>query len=115
MKKCIASLLLFCICPFLVTSCFPEADTEEYNGPTYLLTATIENLENPFSVNVIEGEYAEGIYWLVTDHTTIYLDRDGNPIQKSDLAIGDTVSITYNGQVMLSYPAQIFARKIVLK
>ncbi len=82
---------------------------------TYQMTAVVENLSNPFSVNVIEAEYAEGIYWLVTDANTIYLDSEGNTIKPSDIKAGDTIVITYNGQVMMSYPPQVFAIKIVKK
>ena len=111
MKKTIRALLLSALLPMLLTSCFPSG--EATGG--YTMLATVESIEEPFSVNVIEAEYAEGIYWLVTDKSTVYLDSDGSTIDKSHLAPGDTVEITYNGQVMLSYPAQIFAIRIQKK
>ncbi len=106
-------LFFLCLLPLLLTSCFPTP--EEETGPSFQMIAIVENLSEPFSVNVIEAEYAEGIYWLVTDNDTIYLDAKGNTIRKSDISVGDTIEITYNGQVMLSYPPQVSARKIVKK
>ena len=106
-------LLLLCLFPLFLASCFPAP--EEETGPSFQMIAIVENLSEPFSVNVIEAEYAESIYWLVTDNSTIYLDAKGNTIQKSDISVGDTIEITYNGQIMLSYPPQVFARKIVKK
>ena len=111
MKK--IPLFLLCVLPLLFTACFPTPEKE--SGPTFRMIAIVENLSEPFSVNVIEAEYAEGNYWLVTSGDTIYLDAEGNPIQKSDIAVGDTIEITYNGQIMLSYPPQVAALKIVKK
>ena len=105
-------LLPFCLLPLLFSSCFPVAG-EEANGTAYRMVATVESLENPFSVNVISAEYAEGIYWLVTDLNTLYFDNEGNSISKDDLCVGDCVEIVYSGQVMLSLPPQIYARQII--
>ena len=121
MKKQILShlfLALLVLPTLLLTACFPSPDTsEDENHPTatYQMTATIESLDSPFSVNVIDAEYAEGIYWLVTDGKTVYLASDGSPTDRTALSVGDTVLITYNGQVMLSYPPQVFALTVQKK
>ena len=111
-------LALLVLPTLLLTACFPTPETpEEDRQPTatYQMTATIESLSDPFSVNVTDSVYAEGIYWLVTDENTAYLAPDGAPIDRADLAVGDTVLITYNGQVMLSYPPQVFALSVQKK
>ena len=108
-------LALFALPALLLTACFPTTDGVENGVPTYQMTAVIESLDSPFSVNVIDAEYAEGIYWLVTDENTVYLDSNGAPIERASLAVGDTVVITYNGQVMLSYPPQVFALTVQKK
>ena len=45
----------------------------------------------------------------------VYLDKNGNRTVKAFLKVGDTVEITYGGQVMMSYPPQIVALKIQVK
>lgn len=105
----------------LLASCaFPPVGGKENTGEgsgagstDFYMIATVENLSNPFQVNVIEAEFAYGVHWLVTSEDTVYEDTDGNRLSKSALKIGDTVKIYYNGQVMMSYPPQIVARKIV--
>ena len=80
------------------------------------MTAIIKNIDDKIEVEVIEGEYgAFGIYWVNIGSDTIYLDENGSSIKKSSLKIGDTVEITYGGQVMMSYPPQIVAQKIQIK
>ena len=80
------------------------------------MTAIIKNIDDKIEVEVIEGEYgAFGIYWVNVGSDTIYLDENGSSVKKSSLKIGDTVEITYGGQVMMSYPPQIVAQKIQIK
>ena len=108
-------LALLALPALLLTACFPTTDGALNGGPTYQMTAVIESLDSPFSVNVIDAEYAEGIYWLVTDGKTVYLASDGSPTDRTALSVGDTGLITYNGQVMLSYPPQVFALTVQKK
>ena len=103
----------------LCSSCkFPPVggntnDGTNGNGENFSMLARVENLDNPFQVEVIEAEYASGPYWLVTSSDTVYEDKEGNRIAKSNLKIGDTVRVYYNGQVMMSFPPQVVARRIV--
>ena len=41
----------------------------------------------------------------------ISLDASGKKISPSDIVAGDKVEIFYSGQVMLSYPPQVYAGK----
>ena len=118
MKLC--SLLLALPVLLLASCAFPPVGGEENTGDEtedgsaeFYMIATVENLSDPFQVNVIEAEYASGPFWLVTSDATVYEDKDGNPLSKSSLKVGDTVKIYYSGQVMMSYPPQIVARRIV--
>ena len=86
---------------------------DDNGGEKFSMLAEIENLDTPFQVDVIRAEYASGPYWIVTSPQTEYEDKNGNRITKSDLCVGDTVEIYYNGQVMMSFPPQVVAHKIV--
>lgn len=85
-----------------------EEKTED-NMKNYEMYAEIINTGEKIEVNVYEAEYAEGIYWLNTDEKTAIKDRDGNKISISELKAGDKIKITYSGQVMMSYPPQVYA------
>ncbi len=81
----------------------------------FILTATVTDVSDRLMVNVTSGEYAEGIYSVIIADGAPLLDKSGKSISLSDISVGDTVKITYNGQTMMSYPPQIVARKIVLE
>jgi hypothetical protein len=79
------------------------------------MTAEIVAIGDKIEVNVIEGEYgASGIYWVIADGNTPCFDADGSTIKFSSLKVGDRIEITYSGQVMMSYPPQIVAKRIVV-
>ena len=77
------------------------------------LKATVKNTDTPdrLEVEVIESDYAFGIYIVHTD-TAAFIDAEGKAIEASDIKVGDTIEINYGGQVMMSYPPQIVAYKI---
>ena len=78
-----------------------------------IMVAEIVAIGDKIEVNVIEGEYdASGIYWVNVNSSTTVKTSDGKSIKLSDLAVGDRIEITYSGQVMMSYPPQIVAKKI---
>ena len=106
MKKIISCILIFLVFAALV-SC--EGENEM---PTFTMKARVDNIGDRIEVTVIEAEYAEGIYWLVVGESTEFTDKNGDKITQSELSVGDVIEITYNGQVMMSYPPQIAALKI---
>lgn len=80
------------------------------------MTAIVKNIGEKIEVEVVEGEYdASGIYWVNVSDETVYTNSDNVRLSLSDLKVGDTVEITYGGQVAMSYPPQISAKKIVIK
>ena len=113
MKRIIrlAALLLSLAC---LCSC-SQGEAEETPGGVRMLarlTAIGEKLE----VEVIEGEYgASGIFWVILSDATEIRSAEGKIASREDLKIGDTLEITYGGQVMMSYPPQIVAQKITVK
>ena len=113
MIKKLFSLLLACLALAPLLSC-TGGETPEGGTPSdaFSMKATITNIGERIEVDVTEAEYAEGPYWVITSDATVYLDRDGNAIARSDLKVGDTIEIFYSGQVMMSYPPQIVAARI---
>ena len=82
-------------------------------GEKFVLKAVVKNTDTKgqLEVEVIESDYAEGIYWVHTSDAK-FVDAEGKSISVNDVNVGDTVKITYGGQVMMSYPPQIVAYKI---
>ena len=87
---------------------------EDENGRVKM-TAVVEGVGQKLEVTVTDSEYTFGIHWVITPDSTVYLDASGEPISRGDIKVGDIVEIWYSGQVMLSYPPQIVAHKIIVK
>lgn len=113
MKKILITFLILSL--ILISSCSLFENGE--NGMnTTKMTAKIIAINEKLEVEVIEGEYgASGIYWVITGADTFFEDAQGNKISRSELGEGDIIIIEYNGQVMMSYPPQISARRITVK
>ena len=85
------------------------------DGTSFVLKAIVQSINEKIEVEVIESDYAFGPYWVITSEQTDFEGRDGMKISRDEINVGDTVEITYSGQVMMSYPPQIVAHKIVVK
>ena len=106
-----ARLLLALLALPLLTGCGGKAGTEEF-----VMNATVTALGDKLEVEVLSGPYgASGPYWIITWDSTAYRGKDGEPITRGEIAVGDTVEIHYGGQVMMSYPPQIVAHAIKVK
>ena len=112
MKKYTVVALILLTC--LLFACSVEGGNENVEGAK--MVAVIKNIDDKIEVEVIEGDYgAFGVYWVLVNSDTVYLNENGNRVFKSAIKVGDTVEITYGGQVMMSYPPQIVALKIQIK
>ena len=62
--------------------------------------------------------YKDGIhfgdYRILTGADTKYYSADGAAIGREEIETGDVIEVTYNGQVMRSFPPQVVAIKIVV-
>jgi hypothetical protein len=77
------------------------------------MSAEILAIGEKIEVQVIEGDYeVSGIYWVIISPDTKYFGADGKGASLEDFAVGDKIEIVYGGQVMMSYPPQIVAKKI---
>ena len=109
--KMLLNILALILCLGTVSGCKGASPM----GNSFRLTATVTALGEKLEVNVTEGEYASGIYWVIISDETVIKDQDGVKRSRDDIAVGDTLGIVYNGQVMMSYPPQIVAREITIK
>ncbi len=110
MKNIIIAMLLLAVFPFALPSCSPSGSL---NDSKIKMRASVEELGEKISVSVLESEYTSGPHLVITSPSTVYLDKNGNAIRKTDIKVGDIVTVYYSGQVMLSYPPQIVAHKII--
>ena len=111
MKKTtfIAALIL---CSLGLSSCIYKS-SEDKIGDSVRMIALIDNIGEYVEVTVLESEYTFGQHWVITPKETKFFDENGVAISREQLKAGDKVEILYSGQVMLSYPPKIVARKII--
>lgn len=116
MKRC-RMLFLLLLFPLLLSGCGSGEDAPPADGgATFAMLATVTAVGEHLEVTVISGPYdASGPYWVITSEETAYYNKDGKKITRGDLSVGDTVSITYSGQVMMSYPPKIVASRVAIK
>lgn len=112
MKKILILFLVFVLSLSILTSCNEEAPN---GGGEVMMIARIEAIGDKIEVMVTESEYSFGTHLVITSETTQYIGKQGNKISRSDLSVGQTVEIIYSGQIMLSYPPQIVAKRITVK
>ena len=113
-KKLLSAIILAAASVMLMSCTSPSvtpAPKDEYK-----LTGTVTEIDNRhIEINVTDTQNAFGIYRILLSDATRFYDRNAEPAAKSDLCVGDTVEVTYNGQVMRSMPPQVVALKIVIR
>ena len=86
---------------------------KDRNADSPKMVAEIIAIGDKIEVEVIEGDYgASGVYWINYSSSTTISSSGGGTLKLGDLSVGDKVEIIYNGQVMMSYPPQVVAKKI---
>lgn len=109
MKKYLA--LALAVLTLLTVGC-QSTDNDSINGRFHLKAIVKSNDGGDrLEVEVIESDYAFGIHIVHTSNAA-FINAEGEAISPSDIQVGDTVEITYSGQVMMSYPPQIVALKV---
>ena len=110
MKRMICCIILGIVFPTIfMTGCNKANDDAGVK-----MTAKVTAIGDRIEVEVIESEYTAGPHWVITTNETVF-EKNGRKIKREGISIGDTVEIYYNGQVMLSFPPQIVAHRIVVK
>ena len=113
--KRIFSIIILVLTLGVFCSCRGGSDDNSSTDEGFKMIAEIKLVGEKIEVDVIEAEYADGAYLIITSELTDFVDESGKKIDKGDLKEGDKVEITYNGQVMMSIPPQVAALKIVIK
>ena len=122
MKKALISILLSSA--LILSSCslsiddFIKTEQEDMGGTdmeNVKMIAEITAIGEKIEVNVTESEYTFGVHWVNIDKNTKIYNETGLEVSKTALAVGDIVQILYSGQVMMSYPPQIVALRIIVK
>ena len=110
MKKLYSLLLLVAL--LCLSAC---GGGENPEGEEFSMIAKIVRIEEKIEVTVTESPVADGPYLVITSENTVYKNAKGKKIARKNLAVGDSITITYSGQVMMSYPPQIVALSIQLQ
>ena len=82
------------------------------NDELFSMTATVKSIDDGITVEVVESEYAAGSYVIYVADATVITDSIGNAITVSDISVGDTLYIEYEGAVTLSLPPKTTAIRI---
>lgn len=113
MKRFLKIFFLLILLSTLVSCGSDKGDDTDMNN--FVMKAEITGVGDRIEVEVYEAEFGnEGPFWLIVDDATKILNKRGRSITASELKSGDKIKITYSGQVMMSYPPQIYAIKIEL-
>jgi hypothetical protein len=109
----IMNLMIIALALSVLCSCenFDTGGGDKIDGTR--MSAEILAIGEKIEVQVIEGDYeVSGIYWVIISPDTKYFGADGKGASLADFTVGDKIEIVYGGQVMMSYPPQIVAKKI---
>ena len=111
MKIKITAIVLSLLLGTVLTSCGENGGVGEGK---YTMRARITELGGEILVDVIEAPHGNtGPFFVIASGADVF-GIEGEKITRNELAVGDVVDISYGGQVMMSYPPQIMARKITL-
>ena len=108
MKKIVSIITLFTLL-LIAVGCKGDSVDEEFK-----LKAKVIKVDNVIEVEVMESDYAYGVYWVLTSNDTEFISKSGEKIQKQDIKEDSVIEIVYGGQVMMSYPPQIAAVKVTV-
>ena len=105
MKRLLAFFVLITILSSLTACNTANAEGGEgtVNGDDFYLTGIVKSVSDYVEIDVIDSDYAFGIYWVNVSEATKLLDASGNAILLSDIKVGDTVEF---GGLLGSAPVQ---------
>lgn len=110
MNKKILRLFLLALTPlFFCVGC----NNEDAEGQ-FKMKAKILAVNSHIEVEILKDEYNSGLLWVNYSKETKIVNSEGKSITLENLKEGDEIEIVYSGQVMMSYPGQIYAQKITL-
>ena len=87
----------------------------EENMQEFVLKGIVIAINDKLEIEVIESDYAFGIYHVIVPNNIPITSASGSAITLDDIKPSNTVLVKYSGQTMLSYPPQIVAYSINLQ
>ena len=117
MKRLTFILLLFLALSLMLTACTADgedSDNAEDMENMIKMSGTVLSIGDAVEINVTSDPYNSGIFYLIVDSNT-KITANGVTVGKGDIPIGSEIDVYYSGQVMLSYPPQIYAVSITVK
>ena len=113
MRRFIFLILSFAMFAFTLSSCAKGGESDGQKGE-FSLIGTVKELNDKILVGIDESDYMSGDMLLIISKNTAIKNSSGDTISVSDIKVGDRISVSYNGQVMMSYPEQVAALEITV-
>ncbi len=82
--------------------------------PQFVMTALVTDIHTQIEVEIMNDQYNGGVMWVNFSDETKIVNGKGEKLSIDDIKKGDEIEIVYSGQVMMSYPGQIYAQKITV-
>ena len=109
------SKFIVAVSTLLLGICTVGCSGKQNDKDGFVMKASVDAVGDRIEVTVIEAPHGNtGPFWVITSDETEFFDENGREISKKDIVSGATVEICYNGQVMMSYPPQIYSYRIKL-
>lgn len=85
-------------------------------GSEVVYRGKITNLggKKELEMEIVDSEIAFGVYRVLIGDETEFYDVKGEKIDRNTLKEGDIIEVVFSGQVMMSYPPQIAAKRIYI-
>ncbi len=85
-------------------------------GSEVVYRGKITNLggKKELEMEIVDSEIAFGVYRVLIGDETEFYDVKGEKIDRNTLKEGDIIEVVFSGQVMMSYPPQIAAKRVYL-
>ena len=110
-----AVAILLCALSSCDMSWFGQEDTDEDMEGLVRITGVVTAVDERIYVEVDPTDFTSGPYNVIVNDDTGFVYENGTKAELDDVKVGQRVEIAFGGQVMLSYPPQIVARKVIIK
>ena len=76
----------------------------------------VTNLGDKYAleIEIVDSTIAFGPYRVLIGNSTTFYGLDGEEISREDIELGDVIEVVFSGQVMMSYPPQIAAKRVYI-
>ena len=76
----------------------------------------VTNLGDKYAleIEIVDSTIAFGPYRVLIGDATTFYGVNGEEISREDIELGDLIEVVFSGQVMMSYPPQIAAKRVYI-